>query len=297
MKIFITGIAGSLGSLLGSHFKADGNDIKRVPPYKPEKYLWKYTEDLTDEDLKGYDLIFYASEPITDRPLGTASPTAEIVYPFLPLKRVLDYASSHDVWFIYASSFNSLYGNKVISRHAPPAPTNFYGWAKASEELLIETYRRMKGFKKAIITRVSSAYGPGMRLDEMPAQVMLKAMLGKEVVVRSPCAQRIWTYNRNVLHFYEVLFSRLEKEEETIHHIVGDTDFTRPLCNMEIARWILKIIGSDVEVKEGEYEPGERGISFDVEMDPLYRPIYSFEEGVKATYEWLKGVKDKENAI
>ncbi|MEM0040792.1 MAG: hypothetical protein QXY20_09400, partial [Thermofilum sp.] len=79
--------------------------------------------------------------------------------------------------------------------------------------------------------------------------------------------------------------------------IVGDTDFTRPLCNMEIARWILKIIGSDVEVKEGEYEPGERGILFDVEMDPLYRPIYSFEEGVKATYEWLKGVKDKENAI
>ncbi|MEM0257234.1 MAG: NAD(P)-dependent oxidoreductase [Saccharolobus sp.] len=300
MKVFITGILGSVGTLLEQTlkekgFEVFGNDIKKDIK---RNYLWKATEDLTAEDLAPYDVIIYASEPTADRPLGNASPSFIMTRAFLPLHRVLSYFVKNvyrDLKFIYLSSFNALYGNKVISLTTRPSPTNFYGWMKASEELLVETYKRMYPYvdNKLFITRVSSAYGPGMRLDEMIAQMIIQALTKEYVVVRSPFAKRIWTYNKNVAEYYVKFLEEIDSRDRFIYHLVGDKDFTQPLTNLEIAKWILDIIGyKDKTIGLGEIEQGEENVDFTVEQDPFWNPQYTFEEGIKATLDYVKNVLD-----
>lgn len=258
--------------------------------------MWKATEDLTAEDLAPYDVIIYASEPTADRPLGNSSPSFVMSRAFLPLQRILDYfiRNSHrDISLIYLSSFNALYGEKEISLATRPSPTNFYGWMKASEELLVETYKRMYTSlaKRLYVTRVSSAYGPGMRLDEMIAQMIIQALTKDSVLVRSPTAKRIWTYNKNVAEYYVKFLEEIDSRDRFIYHLVGDKDFTQPLTNIEIAKWILDIIGyKNKPIVLGETELGEENVDFTVNPDPLWNPKYTFEEGIKATYEYVKKV-------
>jgi len=72
MKVHISGVAGVLGSYLAElftkmGFSVQGNDIVRIDEAWRLKgvrdnirYIWKATQDLTQEDLSGVDLIIDA---------------------------------------------------------------------------------------------------------------------------------------------------------------------------------------------------------------------------------------------
>jgi nucleoside-diphosphate-sugar epimerase/intein/homing endonuclease len=188
MRVHITGVAGVLGSYLAELFTkmgflVQGNDIARIDEAWRLKgvrdsirYIWKATQDLTQEDLAGVDLIIDAGLMVADRPMGTSSPEFTTLGNLLPPLRLLELVRRmpNNPFLIYPSSFNSLYGHPpgtTFTEDTLPNPSTVYGWTKGSSELLYLAYHKSFGVK-AIITRIGSSYGERGRCYDEKTEIL-----------------------------------------------------------------------------------------------------------------------------
>jgi len=314
MKIHITGVAGVVGSALAKlltkkGYDVQGNDVARIEEAwrlrdVELKYIWRATEDLTEEDLNGVDLIIDAGLAVPDRPFGTASPMHTMLGNLIPPLRLLELAKRSDrrPLVVYLSSFNSLYGwgNNKYHEGLPPNPNTVYGWTKAAAELLYMTYKRSFGVP-VIITRVGSAYGPGGRADELPHKLILYGLMNKTFRLRSPRAVRAWTYIEDVLDFYATLVDFISGGNKceivgNVFHVAGAKD-KRVVTNMELAETVANIVPVRYIFSESEYEPGEGNkanpLKFDYSIELAekmfgWKPEHTLEEGLNKTANWFK---------
>jgi nucleoside-diphosphate-sugar epimerase len=311
MKVFITGIAGVLGSnlakmLVTKGYNVEGCDILRrdeawrlQPILNEIKYHWKSTLDLFSE-LDRMDIVFDCGIGTADRPFGNQSPIQTTLGNIMPPQSLLDKISrmSRKPTIIYPSSFNSLYGHVggIYSEDTSQYPTSIYGWTKASVEQLYTAYRIMYGLP-IILTRVGSAYGEGMRSDELIAKLIIHSLLEKRRFnLRSPRAKRLWTYSADVLTFYERLLENLDQCIGATLHCAGNVN-DEVVENIEIAKKITSSTGTSMEVFEDEYEPGEivygEPINFSINSTKTreligWSPRFSLDEGIKRTINWFK---------
>ena len=177
MKVWITGIAGVLGSSLASRLKERGFDVEGNDIVKPNdawrlkgsniKWHWKATEDLSLDDIQNVDAIFDAGIAAPDRPLGTNSPKYVLINNLMPPMSLLELVrhSKRNIWVNYPSSFNSLYGwifkgDAKFNEELATFPTSVYGWSKASAESLYLTYHFTYKFPVTVI-RTGSEFGEG----------------------------------------------------------------------------------------------------------------------------------------
>ena len=315
MRILVTGAAGVIGSALCDRFAGSGYAVRGVDICRIDEawrlagsrdrieYRWKATNDLGRDDLAGIDAVIDCGLGVADRPFGGDSPSYTAASNVLPPLRLLEVASrmapSEAPILVYPSSFNTLYGHPAGSRYTAgmqPLPSSLYGWSKAAVELLYASYHRSHGVR-CVITRVGSGYGARMRSDEFPARLMLSALRGRAVTVRSPGAKRLWTYGEDVVEFYSRLVEVAGEYNGRTLHCAGNAD-GRIVDNMELARMVRGISGRDMDIEPGEYEPGEivdgRPISFDIGGDaPLWSPRFTLEEGMRRTLAWFKENLDR----
>ena len=241
MRVLITGGAGALGSVL-SAFLSKQHEVSVVDVTRPLEasrlihllgmpepvnantfkfglvtYYWSYVEGfLTNQD---FDVVVDCAIGSADRPLGTFSTRAITNANLSPALAVFEWARGRKTTVIYPSSFNALYGSSHITERSLPDPVSSYGFTKASAELLYRTLAREHGVR-VVITRVGSAYGELGRTDELPHRLIIDALQGKDLRVRSPHSKRLWTYAGDVLEFYKRLFDRLDELPEnpiTLH--------------------------------------------------------------------------------
>ena len=195
MKVLIIGAAGVIGSALTEKFLKMGMDMScldicrideawRLNNVRDQiKYIWKASNDLLLDDIRGIDVIVDSGIGVADRPLGTSSPTHTFTANLVPSLRILETVSKMDTkkpTIIYPSSFNTLYGHPAGSTYVSkmlPNPSSVYGWTKAAAELLYSTYHKAHGVP-CVITRVGSGYGARMRSDEFPARLILNVLKG-----------------------------------------------------------------------------------------------------------------------
>ena len=219
MKVLIIGAAGVIGSALTEKFLKMGMDMScldicrideawRLNNVRDQiKYIWKASNDLLLDDIRGIDVIVDSGIGVADRPLGTSSPTHTFTANLVPSLRILETVSKMDTkkpTIIYPSSFNTLYGHPAETHHFSflrstyvskmlPNPSSVYGWTKAAAELLYSTYHKAHGVP-CVITRVGSGYGARMRSDEFPARLILNVLKGRDIIVRSPNVFYLITY-------------------------------------------------------------------------------------------------------
>ena len=314
MRVFITGIAGVLGSslarsLLEAGYSVAGNDVARIDEAwrladirDQIRYVWKASNDLVCRDLKEYDVLFDCGLGVPDRPFGNGSPEYTVIGNILPSLRILEIArrlreKGYTLTAVYASSFNSLYGNVGVeyAEDTPIAPTSVYGWTKGAVEELYRTYIRAYSVP-AIITRVGSAYGPAMRSDELVARLMINTLLDKHIALRSPRAKRLWCYSRDVLSFYLKLMDHIDILRGETLICAGNRGDTI-VENVELMKLVFKVIGKETTYSLVEYEPGElvggRPVSFSVNAEYSrqllgWEPRYSLEDGLRETAEWFR---------
>ena len=311
MKIWICGIAGVLGSslaefLVSKGFDVVGNDIVRFEEaWRLEnvrdriRYVWKSTLDISRSDVKDVDVIVDASLAVTDRPLGTSSPFHTVLGNVLPALRLLEVVKKLDrkPVLIYPSSFNALYGRvgEVYTEDTPVAPASVYGWTKAAVEELYRTYYRAYKIP-IIITRVGSCFGEKGRSDELPHKLIIHCLLNKSFTLKSPYAKRLWTYIGDVLEFYEKVLNKLS-DLIGLTLICAGNKGDKVVTNLELATLIKKLTKSDIEIKLGDYEPGElingKPIDFKVDASKTrkllnWEPKHTLEEGLTKTIEWFR---------
>ena len=311
MKILITGAAGVVGSALTEKFLDMGMDVTcadicrfneawRLARVRDRvKYVWKASEDMIADDIRGTDAIIDAGLGVADRPFGNSSPGHTTWTNLAPPLRILDLIARMDPprpVMVYPSSFNTLYGYPNGSRYEPsmlPNPSSLYGWTKAAAELLCTAYGKSHGVPY-VVTRVGSGYGARMRSDELPARLMLDVLAGRNIPLRSPYARRLWTYGEDIVAFYGRLMERLSEHVGSVLHCAGNAD-NRIVTNMELAQMIAGYGDARVEVTPGKYEPGEivdgKPISFEIgetDASGLWNPKFRLDEGMRKTFKWFE---------
>lgn len=310
MRVHITGIAGTLGSLmaetlLDKGFEISGNDIVRpAEAWRLDrtidkiKYSWQSTTDLQHIDA---DVVVDAGLSVADRDFGINSPYFTAQGNLAPVIRLAEIARRDKFLIIYPSSFNTLYGYNggVFSEKQMPFPTSAYGWSKAAAELLYLAYSKSFGVR-VVITRVGSAFGKRMRPTELISNLILHALNNQNFRLMSPHAHRLWTFSEDVAEFYVKLLENLDEFEGRVLHCAGNAK-NEILENLEVARRVKMLSNSDFSITEAEYEHGEivngKPIEFTAEESSIgWRPRHTFDEGLKETLDWFSQNKDRYNA-
>ena len=328
-KILITGGGGVLGSSLSELFLKLGcevvvTDIARIDEcwrliekdiIDQVEYKWKASQDISENDIKGIDMVVDCAIGFPDRPFGNGSPRTTIdgnLVPAIGLLETLRKLPAPPL-VIYPSSFNALYGTRGLydeSTHVNP--TSIYGWTKAAVEQLYRTYHYSFGMP-IIITRVGSSYGKMMRTDELIAKVIISNLQERKFSLRSPNSKRLWTYLEDVISLYEALVKRSDfGYNQDFLDKVASKDFTinvagnagdEIVTNVQIAKLIGEIMQSDLVVAtDNYYEPGEmiNGSPVEFTIDAEWSrgilgksPKHSLRDGIRKTVEWFTETKGK----
>jgi len=275
-KVWITGIAGHLGSSLARilaerGYRVAGNDIRikdevrslEILEYLDVAYAWKATEDLSPEDLRGVSVVINCgAEP--NRPMGISSPTHTIHTNLVPMVHLLEICRRIRVELFVHPGSGTVYAG-LPERELPatestvPRPSNPYSFSKYAQDLLCQTYHLCYGVP-AVVMRSGMVIGAPMRLDISVAQFVLRALRGEPIVVRSPHATRTPTDASDVLKYWCAVIEapREEVVGRVIHTVYPTSHIVKGEWEMvEIARAVREVLRSDSEIVEGEYEPGE----------------------------------------
>jgi len=303
-KALVTGGAGTLGSslvkmLLKKDYEVHVIDTRQVneatklePNIKDIQYHWKSIHDMTANDLEGVELVAHcAAQP--DRPLGIASPIYTLDVNIMGLAVVLE-ACKHSqtlTKFLYPGSGTIFSGvpheELPVTEDSIPKPTNPYSASKYMGEILCNTYRRCYGVP-TVILRSGLVYGAGMRLDISIAQFIIKALQGKQFMVRSPNATRTPTHIDDVLLFWNAV---IDLEPSQVVGNIFHSVYGKEYSVIDIARTVTKVVGKGLAQPSKEYEDGEFGArewTTTTKQDEL--KVYcnvDLEEGLRRTIPYI----------
>lgn len=325
MDITVLGGAGELGSNFARKCIDKGHDVTIIDIVREREawrhkwlnitdevnYVWKSSFDLNMSDLCDTDLVLDAAcQP--DRPLGTSSPIYTQMMNLMGPTRLLEIASKMMLppTIIYPSSCNVFIGvppdQQPLIETTIPRPINYYAWSKLAAEQMYQTYNNIHENMNSIIIRTGSCFGPGMRSDQMIANCILHMLNEEEFRVRSPEAQRTYTFTEDVLRFYDKLIDKVEKEpdflreyDNVIHNGGNAEDATH--TTISIAKKIQDIVENKLHVTgtlvEVDYEVGEthhdgtpvvqheQSIVADKALG--WEPKYTVDEGLRRTVNWF----------
>lgn len=308
MKIFITGIAGAIGSHMAERLLDLGHEVSGVdsltPYYSPEIkminvkdverkggkvfFLDLVSDDLSDV-LKDVEIVFhFAAQP------GISSTTPFDDYlnnNIVATHRLLESVKKIPTLkgFIHAST-SSVYGARADGDETSELkPTSYYGVTKLAAEQLAMSYYREYGLP-IVVLRFFSVYGERERPDKL-FHKLIKAIYedkefpkfeGSEYHIRS------YTYVSDIVDGCILILDNLEKSVGEIFNLGNDTTMTTG----EGINLIEKIIG-----KKGNYIILPPRVGDQVETSANinkmkkffgYKPKVSLEDGLTAEVAWYK---------
>jgi len=304
MKILITGAAGFGGSgithaLLKRGHKVKGIDIiapnhadllLSVLDHKNFSYQWKATQDITPEDVEGFDVIC-AFNAQADVPMGFTSPaytimqnTTGLVYLLEAVRRVGTCKK-----FILPSTGN-VFGRppKIpIDETCFPIPHNPYSASKASQEMMAWGWYRSYGIP-IVIYRNGIVYGPNMRRNIFIYIWLKNLLLGKPIIVEGGEQTRDPCY---VTDTVDAWVNGIEAPESRVVGEIFQVSRGKEYKVDDVAKMCVDLMPG--EIKYTDYRPGEKGQRevFDISKARRvldYDPKIDLEEGLVLTLNWIR---------
>lgn len=308
MKIFITGIAGAIGSHMAERLLLSGHEVSGVdsltPYYSPEIKMINVRDveekggkvfflDLVSDDLsevlKDIEIVFhFAAQP------GISSSTPFDDYlnnNIIATHNLLESVKKIPTLkgFIHAST-SSIYGKQANGDETTePKPTSYYGVTKLAAEQLAMSYQREYGLP-VVVCRFFSVYGERERPEKLYHKLIKAIYEGKEFTrfEGSDSHIRSYTYVSDIIDGCVLILNNLEKSIGEIFNLGNDTTMTTG----EGISLIEKIIG-----KKGNYRMLPPRVGDQVETSANinkmkeffgYKPKVSLEEGLTAEVAWYR---------
>ena len=179
MQVFITGVAGFIGSNLASRLLADGHSVVGYDNLSTgfEDFLtnarlnprFRFVRgdvldlDTLSESMRGAEIVFHLAANADVR-FGTEHPRRDLEQNTIATSHVLEAMRANGIRRIVFSSTGSIYGEPEIfptPENAPfPIQTSLYGASKLAAEGLIQSYCEGFGFQ-GYIFRFVSVLGEG----------------------------------------------------------------------------------------------------------------------------------------
>ncbi|HJP60263.1 MAG TPA: NAD-dependent epimerase/dehydratase family protein [Gemmatimonadaceae bacterium] len=198
MKVFISGVAGFLGSHLADAYTRSGDevvgcdnmiggDLQNLPEGIEFKELDCGDVDAMKPLLKDVDLVYHCGAIATEG-LSVFSPAIIAQHVYHNTAGLLAAASSRGVKrFVYCSSMARYgHGQPPFTEDQPAAPVDPYGIAKYAGELLVRNVSETHGMEY-VIAVPHNIIGPRQKYDDPyrnVASIMINRMLqGKQPII------------------------------------------------------------------------------------------------------------------
>ncbi len=305
-KIFITGVAGFLGSHLADRFiekeyKVAGCD-NFIGGYKDnvnEKVEF-YECDCADlekmkEVTKGADTIYHCAA-IACEGLSVFSPHLIIRNTIDASASVISAAISNKVRrFIYCSSMARYGKNKVpFTEDMSPSPEDPYGVGKVAGELLLKNLSEAHGMEYVIVAP-HNIIGPRQKYDDPyrnVAAIMINLMLqGKQPVIYGDGQQkRCFSFIQDDIKVLEKLVDT--DNEEVVNGLINIGPDEEFITIKQLAETIADLIDFELRPKylpDRPMEVKEANCSADKARRCLgYKTEYSLRRGLSEMIGWIK---------
>lgn len=311
MKILVTGGCGFIGSNFIRYF------LKNYPDYSLiniDKLTYAGNlENLSDishspryhfirgdiadgprmEELigKGVDAIVnFAAESHVDRSIEDPSAfmKTNVFGTFALLEAVRKVFPKQRIRFLHISTdevYGSLGEAGAFTEETPLAPNSPYSASKTAADMLVRAYYHTYGIP-ALITRCSNNYGPYQFPEKLIPLMISNALEGKELPIYGDGMNvRDWIYVEDHCRALDVVLHRGKEGE--VYNVGGRSE--KP--NLIVAKTILDRLGkSHSLIRFVADRPGhDRRYAIDfskIERELGWKPLVSFEEGIRLTVEW-----------
>lgn len=310
MNIFITGIAGFIGSTTAEKLKRLGHHVAGIDNFSPyyDVNIKRATAALLtgkdiavlEGDVRSFSfqkyfqvhnpdiIIHFAAQP------GIANTTVFEDYlsnNVLGTKNILDAIEEQTKkpYFINIAT-SSIYGAEAtLSEDSAPKPTSFYGVTKlAAEQLVMAANRQAK--LKACSLRLYSVYGPRERPDKLYPRLIAAALKSKpfSLYEGSLTHLRSFTYVDDIVSGIVAVIGKLEACNGEIINLGSETEYT----TQEGITLVEKLL--DVKINM-EVHPKRTGDQLRTKANITkakkilgYKPDTNLEEGLKQNIIWAK---------
>jgi UDP-glucuronate 4-epimerase len=300
VRYVVTGAAGFIGSHLMRALLDAGHDAIGIDCftdyYDPALKEANATGleiarlDLAEDplDFAGFDGVFHLAAQPGVRSFGDVFPLY-VRQNVLAGQRVFAAASRAAVRVVFASS-SSIYGDAEIyptPEDAVPAPISPYGITKLAGEHLAHAYAREFGLD-AVCLRYFNAYGPAQRPDMAFARIVRALAEGRRFEMYGDGTQsRGFTYVSDVV---EATITAMERAPAgAVYNVGGGTEASL----LDAIAVLERLTGRTLELLHGARVTGDvRRTTADttrIRTDLGWRSRVSFEDGLRAEWEWASG--------
>ena len=311
MKVFISGIAGFLGSHLADKFLAEGHSVVGVDsliggyvdnvPMGAEFHVRDLVTQTVDDLLVDVDLVIHAACTAYEG-LSVFSPSLVVANTTQATTNLLSQSVQAGAKkFIYLSSM-ARYGTiqTPYTEDMTPKPQDPYGIAKLASERLVENICSTHGLDWVVLVP-HNIIGPRQKYDDPyrnVASIMINRLLqGKPPIIYGDGTQtRCFSFIQDVVEpLYVACMS-----EEALGQVINIGPDEEHVTINELAKRLQKIIGTSFEPVYTGGRPQEVKIalcSSDKARKLLnYKTSTTLDEGLTQLIEWIKarGVKNFE---
>ena len=207
MNIFVTGIAGFIGSSLAKRLKDQkckvfgidnlfSGNAKNIP----KNIKWKKMDIRNNDDFKkiskNFEIIIHTAAQ-TSAAKSFSIPLYDLETNVNGTFNVYKFAKSCDAKLIINLSSMAVYGSpkkiKIINEDHEPKPVSLYGISKLAAEKILETLSKQDQMP-VINLRLFNVYGPGQNINDLKqgmASIYLHYLLYKKKILVKGSLDRI----------------------------------------------------------------------------------------------------------
>jgi UDP-glucose 4-epimerase len=311
-KALVTGGAGFIGSHLVDALLSANCDVAVLDNLSTghlsnlkhiENHITFYQEDIRNREIlnkaaKDCDIIFHQAA-VVSVPITIDDPVDSAMVNDMGTLFVLEAARQNNVKRVVLASSCAVYGeDQTIPKHEnlSPKPQSPYAVQKLSGEFYARLYFDLFGLE-TVCLRYFNVYGP--RQDpSSPYSGVISIFMNKAFSKKTPVIYgdgnqyRDFVFVKDVVRFNLLAASADEAIGRTFN--VGTGKFTRINSLWEMIR---RLEGLNIEPEYERSRPGdirESVASIDYAKKTLgFEPEYSFENGLKETFDWYQDQQNK----
>jgi nucleoside-diphosphate-sugar epimerase len=303
MRVFITGIAGFVGSGLARSLVRHGVEVHGL--VRPSSDLWRL-EDTKDElhlhtgdmlDADSMRAAIKSARPDTILHLGVygAYPTQKnrdliMRSSLAATMTLLDAAKAEGVGMVVNTGSSSEYGTKdhPMREDELIEPNSYYAVGKAAQTLYCQQFARAENLP-IVTLRLFSAYGPFEEPTRFIPTLIAKTLAGEDVPLADPNIARDFIFIDDIVDAYRAAAGRPELSGEVFNIGSGVQ------CTLQEAfDTTVTLTGSSSKALAGAYEKRSFDTSLWVaDMEKTnsglgFTAKHTLESGLAKTIEWTK---------
>jgi NAD dependent epimerase/dehydratase len=313
-RVLVTGAGGFIGSHLTEallelsrevrtfvHYNSrnDWGLLEELPP-ATKSGIEVIAADLRDyhavkQATKGVDIVFHLGASI-GIPYSLAYPNDVVETNVMGTLNVLRASLENQATKVIHTSTSEVYGTAQyapIDEKHPLAPQSPYAASKIAADKLAESFFRSYGLPVSIL-RPFNTFGPRQSLRAIIPTVIAQLLQGSKVTVGSVTPRRDFTFVSDTVRGF-ILLAKMNGMEGETFNLGTQKDYSIREFIL-LASKLIKVkpeIQVDTRRIRGKQSEVMRLLSDNSKAFRIleWQPVYTFEEGLKKTIEWLRGKK------